>query len=110
MAQRRRKRGLLTAAQYRVLRALVRLYEEAGHPPTVREVGSAVSRSGSTVHATLRRLERQGMVTSLRGAARTLKPTPFGTRVVEGMASLEEVRRAVLEAIGASSGAKTPQR
>ncbi|MFF9787718.1 MULTISPECIES: LexA family protein [Streptomyces] len=53
----------VTDGQRRIARVLRELTDEAGYPPSIREIASAVGLSASTVAYHLRALERRGIVT-----------------------------------------------
>ncbi|MFG2490853.1 LexA family protein [Streptomyces caniferus] len=53
----------LTESQRRVARALRELTDEAGYPPSIREIAEVVALSASTVAYHLQALERHGIVT-----------------------------------------------
>ncbi|MFJ6791974.1 LexA family protein [Streptomyces angustmyceticus] len=53
----------LTESQRRIARALRELTDEAGYPPSIRELADAVALSASTVTYHLQALERHGVVT-----------------------------------------------
>ncbi|GAA2622050.1 LexA family protein [Streptomyces tubercidicus] len=53
----------LTDNQRRIARALRELTDEAGYPPSIREIADAVALSASTVAYHLQALERCGIVT-----------------------------------------------
>ncbi|MCL7496085.1 winged helix-turn-helix transcriptional regulator [Streptomyces sp. MCA2] len=53
----------LTDSQARITRALRELTDEAGYPPSIREIAKAVALSASTVAYHLQALERRGLVT-----------------------------------------------
>ncbi|MEV6565990.1 LexA family protein [Streptomyces kronopolitis] len=52
----------MTDTQMRIVRALRELTDEAGYPPSLREIAGAVGLSASTVAYHLRTLERHGIV------------------------------------------------
>ncbi|MFF8790786.1 LexA family protein [Streptomyces sp. NPDC015125] len=53
----------MTDAQMRIVRALRELTDDAGYPPSIREIAGAVGLSASTVAYHLRALEGHGIVT-----------------------------------------------
>ncbi|WP_328743543.1 helix-turn-helix domain-containing protein (plasmid) [Streptomyces caniferus] len=53
----------LTESQRRIAWALRELTDEAGYPPSIREIADAVALSASTVAYHLQALERHGIVT-----------------------------------------------
>ncbi|MEU9000197.1 winged helix-turn-helix transcriptional regulator [Streptomyces caniferus] len=53
----------LTESQRRIARALRELTDEAGYPPSIREIAEVVALSASTVAYHLQALERHGIVT-----------------------------------------------
>ncbi|MFJ5804272.1 LexA family protein [Streptomyces decoyicus] len=53
----------LTDSQRRIAQALRELTDEAGYPPSIREIADAVALSASTVAYHLKALERGGIVT-----------------------------------------------
>ncbi|MGW2028149.1 LexA family protein [Streptomyces decoyicus] len=53
----------LTDSRRRIARALRELTDEAGYPPSIRELAEAVALSASTVTYHLRALEHRGIVT-----------------------------------------------
>ncbi|MGX7200293.1 transcriptional repressor LexA [Enterococcus nangangensis] len=65
--------------QMEVLRFIYQQVEERGFPPTVREIGEAVSlASTSTVHGHLSRLEKKGLITRDATKPRAIELTPSG--------------------------------
>ena len=62
--------------QNQILSFIEQQIEEKGFPPTVREICEAVGlNSPSTVHGSLKRLEKNGLLTKTRGSSRGLKLT-----------------------------------
>ncbi|MEV7472005.1 winged helix-turn-helix transcriptional regulator [Streptomyces kronopolitis] len=53
----------LTDSQRRITRALRELTDEAGYPPSIRELAEKVALSASTVAYHLQALEQRGLVT-----------------------------------------------
>ncbi|MFD3418825.1 LexA family protein [Streptomyces decoyicus] len=53
----------LTDSQRRITRALRELTDEAGYPPSIREIAEVVALSASTVVYHLQALEHRGLVT-----------------------------------------------
>ncbi|WP_331729693.1 winged helix-turn-helix transcriptional regulator [Streptomyces platensis] len=53
----------VTDSQRRIAQALRELTDEAGYPPSIREIAEAVALSASTVAYHLQALERHGLVT-----------------------------------------------
>src|SRR5512133_1111015 len=67
----------LTDRQLEVLRYIARQIEDAGHPPTIREIGEALEiRSTNGVNDHLKALERKGFLTRDPVKSRALIPTP----------------------------------
>jgi repressor LexA len=67
----------LTDRQLEVLRYIARQIEEAGYPPTIREIGEALDiRSTNGVNDHLKALERKGYLTRDPVKSRALIPTP----------------------------------
>ncbi len=65
--------------QLEVLRFVYERVQEKGYPPTVREIGEAVSlASTSTVHGHLSRLEKKGLITRDPTKPRAIELTPLG--------------------------------
>jgi repressor LexA len=66
----------LTDRQLEVLRFIARQIDEAGYPPTIREIGEALDiRSTNGVNDHLKALERKGFLTRDRVKSRALIPT-----------------------------------
>lgn len=61
----------LTDSQRRIARALRQLTDEAGYPPSIREIADAVALSASTVAYHLQALERHGIVTHAPNRSRS---------------------------------------
>ena len=67
----------LTDRQLEVLRYIARQIEDAGYPPTIREIGEALDiRSTNGVNDHLKALERKGFLTRDPVKSRALIPTP----------------------------------
>jgi repressor LexA len=67
----------LTDRQLEVLRFIARQIEDAGYPPTIREIGEALDiRSTNGVNDHLKALERKGFLTRDPVKSRALIPTP----------------------------------
>ncbi len=67
----------LTERQLEVLRFIARQIEDAGYPPTIREIGEALEiRSTNGVNDHLKALERKGYLTRDPVKSRALIPTP----------------------------------
>lgn len=63
-----------TPRQRQILEFITRHTRELGYPPTVREIGAVIGvRSTDTVSNHLLDLERKGLLTCVRGQARTLR-------------------------------------
>jgi SOS-response transcriptional repressor LexA len=81
----------LTPQARRVLHAIWRLSDEAGRPPTLRELGAAVGlRSVSTVHSHVVTLSRLGYVRSYPDTARGCYLTASGMVALGQEDSLRE--------------------
>src|SRR6266498_1096477 len=66
----------LTERQLEVLRFIARQIDEAGYPPTIREIGEALDiRSTNGVNDHLKALERKGYLTRDAAKSRALIPT-----------------------------------
>ncbi|MDO8684197.1 MAG: transcriptional repressor LexA [Armatimonadota bacterium] len=77
----------LTQRQRQIMQCIVHHIEAHGYPPTVREIGEAVSlSSSSTVHAHLRKLEDKGLIKRDAILTRAIK-------VVTGGASAHKPKR-----------------
>lgn len=75
------KRG--ESRQLSILNYVYQHVEDKGYPPTVREIGEAVSlASTSTVHGHLSRLEKKGWITRDPAKPRALEVTPAGLRAI----------------------------
>lgn len=62
-----------TAKQRELVDLVRRLTEEAGLPPTVRELSAAAGTNVADTHQKLERLRRDGVVIWQKGRARTLR-------------------------------------
>jgi repressor LexA len=77
----------LTDRQLEVLRFIARQIEDAGYPPTIREIGEALDiRSTNGVNDHLKALERKGFLTRDPAKSRALIPTERAREAVEGSA------------------------
>lgn len=75
----------LTDRQLEVLRFIARQIEEAGYPPTIREIGEALDiRSTNGVNDHLKALERKGFLTRDPVKSRALIPTEQAREAVGG--------------------------
>lgn len=61
----------LADSRRRITRALRELTDEAGYPPSIREIAGALALSASTVAYHLQNLERRGIVTHARHRSRS---------------------------------------
>ncbi|WP_179561924.1 LexA family protein [Streptomyces sp. 2321.6] len=61
----------MTRPQQRIARAIRELTDEAGYPPSIREIASAVGLSASTTAYHLQTMEREGIVTHTPGRSRS---------------------------------------
>ncbi|MFJ3950927.1 LexA family protein [Streptomyces libani] len=61
----------LTDSQGRIARALRQLTDDAGYPPSIREIADAVALSASTVAYHPQALERHGIVTHAPNRSRS---------------------------------------
>ncbi len=79
----------LTDRQLEVLRFIARQIDEAGYPPTIREIGEALDiRSTNGVNDHLKALERKGFLTRDPVKSRALIPTSSARNVLgDGRAS-----------------------
>jgi repressor LexA len=78
----------LTDRQLEVLRFIARQIDEAGYPPTIREIGEALDiRSTNGVNDHLKALERKGFLTRDPVKSRALIPTDAARPVLEGSRS-----------------------
>jgi repressor LexA len=69
----------LTDRQLEVLRFIARQIDDAGYPPTIREIGEALDiRSTNGVNDHLKALERKGYLSRDPAKSRALIPTPAG--------------------------------
>lgn len=69
----------LSTRQRHILEYIIQHTEEKGYPPTVREIGEAVSlSSSSTVHAHLRALENAGAISRDGSLTRAIRMVPRG--------------------------------
>lgn len=68
-------RDVLTPRRKQILEFIQRHISRYGYPPTVREIGEAVSlTSPSTVHAHLRRLQQAGLIAREKMLTRAIRP------------------------------------
>ena len=68
--------------QRRILDVIQNFTLEQGYPPSVREIGERVGlSSSSTIHAHLKSLERQGLISRDPSKPRALRSTEGGTRL-----------------------------
>jgi repressor LexA len=75
----------LTDRQLEVLRFIARQIDEAGYPPTIREIGEALDiRSTNGVNDHLKALERKGFLTRDPSKSRALIPTSSARNVLGG--------------------------
>jgi repressor LexA len=75
----------LTDRQLEVLRFIARQIDEAGYPPTIREIGEALDiRSTNGVNDHLKALERKGYVTRDPAKSRAVIPTSSARDVLGG--------------------------
>jgi repressor LexA len=66
-----------------VCRAVVRLTEQRGYPPSVREIGRAVGlRSTSTVQSHIDTCKRRGWLLADRGIPRSIRLTEEGLEAI----------------------------
>ncbi len=73
----------LTDRQLEVLRFIARQIEDAGYPPTIREIGEGLDiRSTNGVNDHLKALERKGYLTRDPVKSRALIPTPHAHEVL----------------------------
>lgn len=80
----------LTDRQLEVLRFIAMQIEEAGYPPTIREIGEALDiRSTNGVNDHLKALERKGFLTRDPVKSRTLIPTEQAREVLGAGASAQ---------------------
>ncbi|MFJ9472939.1 LexA family protein [Streptomyces caniferus] len=66
----------VTACQRRIARVLRELTDEAGYPPSIREIAEAVALSASTVAYHLQALERHDIVTHDPHRSRSYQVSP----------------------------------
>jgi repressor LexA len=77
-----------TDRQLEVLRFIARQIEDAGYPPTIREIGEALDiRSTNGVNDHLKALERKGFLTRDPAKSRALIPTDRARQAMGGEAS-----------------------
>ncbi len=75
----------LTDRQLEVLRFIARQIEDAGYPPTIREIGEALDiRSTNGVNDHLKALERKGFLTRDAAKSRALIPTERAREALGG--------------------------
>jgi repressor LexA len=75
----------LTERQLEVLRFIARQIDEAGYPPTIREIGEALEiRSTNGVNDHLKALERKGYLTRDPAKSRALIPTTTAREALGG--------------------------
>jgi repressor LexA len=75
----------LTDRQLEVLRFIARQLDEAGYPPTIREIGEALDiRSTNGVNDHLKALERKGYVSRDAAKSRAVIPTTSARALLEG--------------------------
>ena len=75
----------LTDRQLEVLRFIARQIDEAGYPPTIREIGEALDiRSTNGVNDHLKALEKKGFLARDPVKSRALIPTPQAREVLSG--------------------------
>jgi Mn-dependent DtxR family transcriptional regulator len=79
--------GGVTPRQCDYLRAISRVSERLGYPPSLREVATEMSTSVSTTTDTVISLERQGLVARSYATARSLRLTDAGRTAIEGKAA-----------------------
>src|SRR5512134_254910 len=73
----------LTDRQLEVLRYIARQIEDAGYPPTIREIGEALDiRSTNGVNDHLKALEKKGFLARDPVKSRALIPTPAAKEVL----------------------------
>ena len=60
-------------AYKRLARAIEKLSQVNGYPPTLRELAAATGESFSTVHFRLKKMRRAGVVVYKSGVARTVR-------------------------------------
>jgi repressor LexA len=78
----------LTDRQLEVLRFIAHQIEDAGYPPTIREIGEALDiRSTNGVNDHLKALERKGFLTRDAAKSRALIPTERAREAVGGEAA-----------------------
>jgi repressor LexA len=87
----------LTDRQLEVLRFIARQIDEAGYPPTIREIGEALDiRSTNGVNDHLKALERKGFLTRDPAKSRALIPTSSARQVLvdgEGRSNVVPITR-----------------
>jgi repressor LexA len=87
----------LTDRQLEVLRFIARQIDEAGYPPTIREIGEALDiRSTNGVNDHLKALERKGFLTRDPAKSRALIPTGSARQVLvdgEGRSNVVPITR-----------------
>src|SRR5512132_3694745 len=82
----------LTDRQLEVLRYIARQIEDAGYPPTIREIGEALEiRSTNGVNDHLKALERKGFLTRDPVKSRALIPTSAAREALGGDAAPSNV-------------------
>jgi repressor LexA len=78
----------LTDRQLEVLRFIARQIDEAGYPPTIREIGEALDiRSTNGVNDHLKALERKGFLSRDPAKSRAVIPTSSARDLLEGARS-----------------------
>ena len=61
----------MTDPQQRIARVIRELTDEAGYPPSIREIAGVVGLSASTIAYHLQAREREGIVTHASGRSRS---------------------------------------
>src|SRR5512133_2014755 len=82
----------LTERQLEVLRFIARQIDEAGYPPTIREIGEALDiRSTNGVNDHLKALERKGYLQRDPVKSRAVMPTELAREALGGGNAAAEV-------------------
>jgi repressor LexA len=98
----------LTDRQLEVLRFIARQIDEAGYPPTIREIGEALDiRSTNGVNDHLKALERKGYLTRDPAKSRALIPTSSARQILVdgGSSNVVPITRGAAPGKGGSRGA-----
>ncbi len=97
----------ISQRQRNILSFIKQHIDSQGYPPTVREIGEAVSlSSSSTVHAHLKALEEKGMIQREAVLTRAIKLVSqgVGNGVAAGKQRVADVTRSAAQAAGAVAG------